>query len=71
MKETIFIKILKILESYQIEWEKCVKYPTPLARELTKIIKADMISFAIYVYNYGDVPGEDTKKLLKQWEEQK
>ena len=37
--ETIFIEILKILESYQIEGEKCVKYPTPLARDLTKKVE--------------------------------
>ena len=41
MSETrsdMFIKILKILESYKIEGEKCVKYPTPLARDLTDMI---------------------------------
>ena len=36
---TLFIVILKILETYEIEGEKCVKYPTPLARELTEKIK--------------------------------
>lgn len=68
MKETTFIKILKILESYQIEGEKCVKYPTPLARKLTKIIKADMISFADYHFIHGIVVAD--KHTLKQWENQ-
>lgn len=39
MSDTIFIEILKILESYEIDGEKCVKHPTPLARELTKKIE--------------------------------
>lgn len=71
MNEAIFIKILKILESYQIEGKKCVKYPTPLARDLTKIIKSDMISFAAYVYGIIDINSNEIDELLKQWEEQK
>ena len=36
-----FIKILKILESYKIEGERCVKYPTPLARVLIEMIYSE------------------------------
>ena len=37
----VFMSILRILENYEIEGERCVKYPTPLARDLTDMLYSD------------------------------